>query len=314
MAKNDDGNEKIFPLSPVELRLIKTGTEIDMHQLREEITFQHTVLCQTSLPYRNPGPSVREWKREQGKISLLVKAGEAKDPETKEWVELGLPFGPKARLVLAHLNTEALQQGSNVVQVEESLTAFVRRIMGVRGDVSPNGREIKAFKNQLGALSASIIRMAVCKGNRAAQVNSQIVTAFDLWLSKDDNQRVLWPSEIHLSLDYYASLTKHAVPLNEHALAALSHSAMALDIYAWLAQRLHRINPLRPQFISWKALKDQFGQGYGRMDNFRRVFKTALWQVLAVYQAANVEGDGRGLTLRNSPPPVAPRMSLVPKK
>ncbi|MEL7121666.1 MAG: replication protein RepA [Bacteroidota bacterium] len=30
----------------------------------------------------------------------------------------------------------------------------------------------------------------------------------------------------------------HAIPLDERALAALSHTAMELDIYVWLVQRL----------------------------------------------------------------------------
>ena len=313
MAKDTDETKPLQLVSSVESRLIRTGTEIEMLP-PEEIAFQHTVLCQTSLPYRNPGADVRRWERRQGNIRLLVNAGEALNPETDEFVELGLPFGPKARLVLAHLNAEALKQGSNVVQVEESLTAFVRRIMNPLGPVSPNGREIKAFKKQLATLSVATVRMAINTEERFAQVNSQIVTAFDLWLTKDDNQRVLWPSEIHLSPDYYASLSKHAVPLDERALSALSHSAMALDIYAWLAQRLHRIDPRRPQFISWVSLKEQFGHGYRAMNNFRRVFKAALWQVLSQYQAANIVADEGGLTLRNSVPPVPPRTYIVPRK
>ena len=30
---------------------------------------------------------------------------------------------------------------------------------------------------------------------------------------------------------------------------------MAHDLYAWLAQRLHRIAPYKPAFIPWTALK-----------------------------------------------------------
>jgi Plasmid encoded RepA protein len=54
---------------------------------------------------------------------------------------------------------------------------------------------------------------------------------------------------LRLSLDYYESLTRFAVPLDERALAALAHSATALDIYCWLAQRLHRIPAAKPQFV-----------------------------------------------------------------
>src|SRR5690242_14618356 len=40
-----------------------------------EVGYLHSVLCQTSLPYRNPGNDVREWERRQGGASLLVEAG-----------------------------------------------------------------------------------------------------------------------------------------------------------------------------------------------------------------------------------------------
>jgi len=86
---------------------------------------------------------------------------------------------------------------------------------------------------------------------------------------------------------------------------------MAMDIYAWLAQRLHRVPRERPQFVSWSALKNQFGTGYGRIDKVKAVFHVALMQVLAFYPAAKIEGGGRGLTLYSSPPPVKKRMVLV---
>ena len=181
-------------------------------------------------------------------------------------VEVGLPWGTKPRLILAHLNAEALRQGSPEIEVESSLSAFVKRIRGFR-----HGREIRAFKDQLTRLSAAIVRLAVyARSSTLIRSTPKLSTAFDLWLEKDERQRVLWPSTIQLSLEYFASLQEHAVPLNEADLAALAHSAMALDIYAWLAQRLHRVTPMRPAFITWAALKQQFGPDYrahGRFQN-----------------------------------------------
>ena len=304
----EEKQQSLKPLSKVERRSIKASVEIAMGP-PEVISYQHTVLCQTSLPYRNPGWEVIRWERKQGNVHLLVNAGEALNPETDEYVQLGLPFGPKPRLILAHLNAQAIKTGSPVIDMDDSLTAFVKRVQGR----DPTGPNIRAFKDHLGRLAASTIRMAVSKDGRAVQVDSKIVTAFDLWFPKNEQQRVLWPSTIHLSLDYFNSLSAHAVPLDERALAALAHSSMALDIYAWLAQRLHRIPAGRPQFITWAAIKDQFGQGHKRMNNFKAVFRIAMRQVLVQYQAANVGEDGRGLTLRNSAPPVAKKLYLVNK-
>jgi hypothetical protein len=103
------------------------------------------------------------------------------------------------------------------------------------------------------------------------------------------------------------------VPLDERAIASLSHTAMGLDLYCWLAQRVHRINPGKPAFISWSALRDQFGWHYGKMYKFRQVFRETLAMVLSQYRAARLELDDRGMTLRNSPSPVKGRVALLPK-
>ena len=73
------------------------------------IIYQHSVLCQTCLPYRNPGDNHRRWTRKNGFLKLEVDAGRAFDSRVAEFVDLGLPFGPKPRLVLYHLNAEALR-------------------------------------------------------------------------------------------------------------------------------------------------------------------------------------------------------------
>jgi hypothetical protein len=49
------------------------------------------------------------------------------------------------------------------------------------------------------------------------------------------------------------------------------------------------------------------------MIDFKRFFRKTLAQVQSRYQAARIELDGRGMTARNSPPPVAKRFVLVSK-
>ena len=292
-------------ITPIVRRLVSSSAAMGVTP-PEEITYQHTVLCQTCLPYRDPGNSVRRWERKQGHVHLLVNAGEALNPEENRYVELGLPCGPKARIVMMHLNALAIKTQSPTIEVEDSLTAFVKRL-GLAG----HGRDIRIVKDQLSRLSAATIRLAVTRDDRAFQINTQIVTAFDLWFPKDDRQRVLWPSTVRLSEEYFQSLARHAVPLNEDAIAALSHSAMSLDVYAWLAQRLHRIPHGKPQFVPWKSLKDQFGCGYTRMIDFKRVFLKALGQVSSQYRGARIGVDDKGMTLHHSPPPIQGRFAAV---
>jgi hypothetical protein len=292
--------------SRVKRRLIESAATIEETDA-DCLLFMHTVLCQTSLPYRNPGLGVRVWERLNGFAHLEVIAGKAMCPERARLVELGLPFGPKPRVIIAYLNSVAVKTNSPVVEVNDSLRAFMKRLFGY----GPNGREVRAFKDQLSNLSAATIRLGMVRGNEAVTITTQIVSAVHLWASKDERQRMLWPSTVRLSPEYFDSLQRHAVPLDDRAIASLSHSAMGLDVYCWLAQRLYRVDQFRPQFIPWTALQAQFGMGYGQMFNFKRVFRRTLDMVHTQYRAARVELDDRGMTLRYSPPPVKGRTGIV---
>lgn len=313
--------------TPIQKRLVEAAASSIEAPDSKATLYQHTVLCQTSLPYRDPGNEVREWARRNGNVCFEIAAGKAMHPDERRLVPLGLPFGPKSRLVLMYINQRAIQTQSSHIEVEDSLTAFVRRVL----KLDPKGRNIRMVKDQLARLSASSITLGVVRdtptGTGAKTDYLPIVENFDVWFPKDDRQRVLWPSTIDLGEKYFQSLLSYAVPLNEAHIAALSHSAMALDIYAWLAQRLCRVGIGPGAFISWKALHDQFGQGYNRVDHFRAAFRVALREVLTVYRDACVSDEERqkprlffqegkrtwreppakGLILHHSPPPV-PRL------
>lgn len=273
----------------IQNRLLETAARCAQEQDDQSILYQHSVFCQTCLPYRDPGDGVRVWERSNGRAHLRVLAGEALHPKEERFVELGLPFGPKSRMILMHINQRALIAQSPVIEVEDSLTRFVGKVL----NLDPKGRNIKAVKEQLARLAAASIRLGVVRDGQAITVNSNIVSAFDLWFPKDERQRVLWPSTVSLSLDYFQSLMSQAVPVDEAHIAALSHSSLALDIYSWLAQRLHRIPVEKPQRVSWIALHAQFGQGYNpeHIRKFRQKFRVALKEVLTVYPAARVEDD-----------------------
>src|SRR5262249_26086070 len=171
--------------------------------------------------YKNPGDGVLEWDRRQGNATLRIEAGSAIDPKSGNFVKLGLPYGEKPRLVLIHLATEAVRNRTPVVDVEDSMTAFARSL-----GLETNGQQLRALKDQLARLASATVRMGVVEEGRAVQVNTQFVSAFDLWFPKQADQRVLWPSTVRLSQEYYESLGQHAVPLDHRAVAALASSSM----------------------------------------------------------------------------------------
>jgi hypothetical protein len=78
---------------------------------------------------------------------------------------------------------------------------------------------------------------------------------------------------------------------------------MSLDIYVWLAWRLHTLAKATP--VSWPAIHAQFGTGFRELRHFRPRFIEALGAAVAAYPEARVDVGDAGITLHSSRPPVA---------
>jgi hypothetical protein len=181
----------------------------------------------------------------------------------------------------------------------------VKRTLGL----DPKGRNIRTVKDQLTRLSAADFRFGmVSPEGQSITLKGSVIEGFELWIARDPRQRVLWPTTVQFSQRYFESLMKHAVPLNETAVARLSHNAMALDIYTWLAQRLHRVPEGKGVMVPWTSLHEQFGHGYAQIREFRRVFVRTLRQVKLVYPEAKFELGQGGMKLTRSRPPVARKL------
>jgi len=95
------------------------------------------------------------------------------------------------------------------------------------------------------------------------------------------------------------------VPVREEAISAIGTRSLPIDIYIWLAYRLHVLPKATP--VSWRALKQQFGISFLRLDNFKATFCSNLKLAMAVYREAKIEDGPQGLILYPSKPPVAPQ-------
>lgn len=290
--------------SPTLQRASKTAIDIVGNPATEKnAVFQHSILCQTFLPYKNPGDIVRDVQKRQGRAVLSLEAGSIFNPHTESFKKVGLPYGAKARLILSYISTQAVRQQSPIVDVESSMTAFIKRI-GLNND----GVTIKLAKEQLKRLAATRISIGFlldAEKKRGMQTNLNLIQSFDVWFPENAEQKALWSSNVKLSDEYFNSLINHAIPLDERALAALSNNALALDIYSWLAQRLYRVQIGQPEFVPWKGLKEQFGEGYADMFKFKQKFRQTLQLVLSQYKDAKIEEDkNKGFFLRHSPTPI----------
>lgn len=284
-------------LSAQEAKLLDVAAEIAMSspdQARENMAFTHTVLCQVGLPRSKVAG--REFMRQSGAAWINVQAGyldEGKGPVLQP-----IPYGVMPRLGLAWVSTFAVQNREREIRIGDSAAEFLR-LMGMGDD----GRRYLTLRKQMHALAAARLQL----GFRGRTYNGQPVQQFDAWVSnKSTQQRALWPGVMVLSEDYYGSLIESAVPLDNRALHALKGSALALDVYCWLAHRLHRIEG-RGVMLEWKALREQFAQEYKGKDpdkDFRKEFLPHLKKVLAVYPQAKVKAVTGGLLLLGSPPPI----------
>lgn len=292
------------PLAPV---LIDASASISSENPdRREIAYLHAILCQVGLP-RSPkaiaGKTVFE--RISGGAGLRVTAGALWDG--KEMVQQPIPYGANPRLVLAWLNTRAVITRSPVIEVGDSVAAFMR-MLGKESSSGGRNGSLTSFRQQIQALAACHMTLGFSAGGRAYTYNGQPVKQFEAWIQNKDQgaQRSLWPGVITFSDEYYQSLIEHAVPQDVRAMYALKGSALALDVYAMLAERLHRITG-RPVVLHWASLREQFGQEYQGVEadkDFKRAFLAALKKVLTVYPKAKVERVTGGLLLYPSPPPI----------
>lgn len=272
----------------------------------EDLRHIHSVLAMCGLPYTRQPPEVREYERRQGRMSLVVEAGKLRNPETGDRIAQPLPFGPKSRLLLMHLCSEAVRQKSATIEIADSLTGFIRD-MGFPVTGGKKGT-LHAFKEQINALAACKLSVGMWDGRHAVEYQSVPFSRIDVWLPTHPDQMMLWPSTLTFSLDFFASLTKHALPIRADAVRAFAGSARKLDMYFWLNYRLHRLK--EPLQLSWDALASQFGGGFERQRAFRAQFADDLKDIKDVFPRLPVTLSEEGLDVAPAGPDV---LSLPPK-
>lgn len=279
-------------------KLITAGVAIAQDAPQgDDMAFTHAVFCQVGLPRSKVDG--RDFMRQSGAAWLNVQAGyldEGTGP-----VAQPIPYGALPRLALAHVSTYAVRHKTREIPIGDSAAQFLE-LMGMDHD----GRRYTALRKQMHALAACRLQL----GYKGRTFNGQAVEQFDAWLSnKGTKQRALWPGLMVLSEHFYGSLLEGAVPLDFRALHALKGSALALDVYAWLAHRLYRIEG-RGVILHWASLREQFAQEYTGKEadkNFKGAFLPQLKKVLAVYPQAKVKTVRGGLLLLGSPPPIPPK-------
>jgi len=257
--------------------------------------------CLTALPHRRLQDD-KSWTRQGHRVKLVVEPGRLEIGGVER--KFGVPYGSRARLVLLYLQTRALQCNSREVELGASMRSWMKNL-----NVSTGGQSYRDLKEQCNRLSACNLKFywetdSVKGGQRWAKDSIiQGGLIFGDTLSGDDRQGSLWEDRVYLSESFFNALKEHPVPILEAAIREISSKSMSIDIYIWLAYRLHSLKEPTP--ITWAALFAQFGGGYDHLKHFKEQFPANLRYALNVYPEARVDVEEAGLVLHPSEPAVA---------
>lgn len=287
--------------SDVDRRVVEAAHDY-MSDEEGGVGFLYSGFAQAALPHKKLADDA-VWQIQTERVMLLVEPGRRAVRDGIP-VPVGVPYGSKARLIMLYLMGRALETNCREVELGRSMRDWLEK-MGI----PQGGKSIADVREQAERISRCRLSFQVQQGGRTGLVNQNIVDSA-LFLDADDpTQGSLFLEHAKLSESFFEQLRRHPVPVEEAAIRSINGHSMALDLYCWLAYRLHVLPGTRA--VSWKALKSQFGTGFSRMDHFRPTFKDNLSLAMAVYPDAAVDVTEKGLMLQPSRPPVAPKASLA---
>jgi hypothetical protein len=294
----------------VEAGLDRFVIEVAAAYLSDEdsgLGFAYSGWAQCALPHKRL-PNDAAWGIASEKVKLMVEPGRRQiigSDGQQQFEFVGVPFGSHARLILLYLQTEALRTSSREVELGGSMRQWLSRV-----GIPPGGTTGKSVRDQAERISRCKLTFDIQTGTYSSGLVQQTIVDKALFIENDDrSQGRLSLETAKLSEGFFEQLRKHPVPLEEAAIKALSNNAPALDVYLWLAYRLHALSGNK--LITWQALKGQFGSGFSKLYHFKNKFPGTLALATAVYPAARVEVVDAGVILKPSRPPVAPKLMAL---
>jgi hypothetical protein len=290
-------------VEPEHKRLVDIAAEV-MGDEAAKIGITYAGFCLTGLPHKRLKDD-QPWEKRGHRVILSIEPGRLRVGRGASKL-FGVPYGARARMILLYLQTQAVRTGSREVELGRSMRDWLNR-MGL----SWGGETGKALREQAARIAACSLKFYWDGDNASGFDKGGFVRSGLRFHRADDDGRQsdLWEDRVVLDEVFYETLRKHPVPLREAALRELSDRSTSLDVYIWLAYRLHTLKGPTP--VRWAALREQFGTGYAKISAFRRDFLTALGQAVSAYPEARVELANEGVILYPSRPPVAPRLIAV---
>lgn len=262
-----------------------------------EVGYSYSAWCLAGLPHRERAAG-DEWLIKTDYARLLVRPGaRVRDDDTVE--ALAVPSGTLARLLLIDWQTEAYETSNREIYLGKNPNVLLTRMGMSRG-----GPVSRKLADQIERLATCTISFQFGSDQRAVVVNERIVEAYSYVGGVDPRTKrhARMIEKVVLSEAFYRELRRHPVLVDRAALSDIQNSPRAIDLYLWLAFRLHALKDETP--VSWTALWRQFGSEFKTLKSFRAEFQEPFALAMAAYRQAKVRITDRGLLLAPSPPPI----------
>ena len=257
----------------------------------ERMGFTYSGFALTSLPHKPPETTT--WRREGHNLTLVLQAGVDRNE-----ISLGLPYGSYARFILLFLQSEAIRTRSREIELGRSMKVW----LGSMG-LSIGGKTYKQVNEQARRISGCTLTFYADRTGAQIRSRGGFVKSEITMTNVAGDQPALWQDRVMLDEDFYRALSEHPVPVSETALRAIGPRSMVIDIYIWLAYRLHALK--RDVDVSWPALYGQFGAGFKSIKRFKQHFADCVALAVAAYPEARVSISSRGMVLQPSRPAIA---------
>ncbi|MCX7375202.1 MAG: replication protein RepA [Alphaproteobacteria bacterium] len=237
----------------------------------------HPGFCQFPLPQR-PG-AAQPWSHERGGTAVTIEPGSERDR---------VPGGAMLRRLLMHLCDSAVRLDQSQVSLGESAAALAAAMQPpIPAELVP------ALEAQATSLFGCRIVVATEGGPGLS-----VLDARGRPRTSSD-----WRNVVRLNARFLDNLQREKVALDRAAVAALQRSAMALDIYVWLAATLPAQPDRSIEAAPWPALQAHFGAPDQDADAFQAECATALALLRRTLPRLEIDEDaiGAGFSARTAP-------------
>jgi hypothetical protein len=295
------GWEQARDMVPMQQRHLVDVAAATLADDAQNLGITYSGFCLTGFPHKRLS-NTEVWEKRGHAVTLLVEPGRLKTGPGPAAL-FGVPYGARARMILIYLQTQAIRTDSPNVRLGRSMRDWMGR-MGI----AVGGETARALRDQARRISACSIKFFWTSTDDEGRASDgfergSIIRSGLFFRDEGTTQESLFDDTVTLDDLFFQSLKKHPVPLSESSIRQLKDKSMALDIYVWLAYRLHALG--QPTSISWTSLHAQFGAGFKLLRQFKPHFLDAFAAAAAAYPDAKLDAGEGGITLYPSRPPVA---------